>query len=90
MENNNTLKLKDNNGNNIEIEVLDIINNEDLNKEYMVYRIKDQEDVLISIINQTETNFSLDTIEDANEFKAIEDYLESKINDNQGELSLWI
>ena len=54
----------------------------------MVYRIKDQEDVLISIINQTETNFSLDTIEDANEFKAIEDYLESKINDNQGELSL--
>lgn len=88
MENNNTLKLKDNNGNNIEIEVLDIINDEDLNKEYMVYRIKDQEDVLISIINQTETNFSLDTIEDANEFKAIEDYLESKINDNQGELSL--
>lgn len=66
MENNNTLKLKDNNGNNIEIEVLDIINDEDLNKEYMVYRIKDQEDVLISIINQTETNFSLDTIEDAN------------------------
>ena len=88
MENNNSLKLKDNNGNNIEIEVLDIINDEDLNKEYMVYRIKDQEDVLISIINQTETNFSLDTIEDANEFKAIEDYLESKINDNQGELSL--
>lgn len=88
MENNNTLKLKDNNGNNIEIEVLDIIYDEDLNKEYMVYRIKDQEDVLISIINQTETNFSLDTIEDANEFKAIEDYLESKINDNQGELSL--
>ena len=85
---NSILKLKDNNGNNIDIEVLDIINDENSNKDYMVYRIKDQEDVLISIINQTETSFSLDTIEDANEFKAIEDYLESKINDNQGAMSL--
>lgn len=85
---NNILKLKDNNGNNIDIEVLDIINDENSNKDYIVYRIKDQEDVLISIINQTETSFSLDTIEDENEFKAIEDYLESKINDNQGAMSL--
>jgi len=56
----------------------------------MVYRIKNQDDVLISIINQTETSFSIDTIEDENEYKAIEGYLESKINDNQGAMSLWI
>ena len=85
---NNILQLKDNNGNNIEIEVLDIINDENSNKDYMVYRIKNQDDVLISIINQTETSFSIDTIEDENEYKAIEGYLESKINDNQGAMSL--
>lgn len=85
---NNILKLKNSDGSDIEIEVLDIINDENSSKDYMVYRIKDQEDVLISIINQTETSFSLDTIEDENEFKAIEDYLESKINDNQGAMSL--
>lgn len=85
---NNILKLKNSDGNNIEIEVLDIINDENSNKDYMVYRIKDQEDVLISIINQTETSFSLDTIEDENEYKAIEEYLAGKINDNQGALSL--
>ena len=85
---NNILKLKNSDGSDIEIEVLDIINDENSSEDYMVYRIKDQEDVLISIINQTETSFSLDTIEDENEFKAIEDYLESKINDNQGAMSL--
>lgn len=85
---NSILRIKNNDGNDIEIEILDIINDENSSKDYMVYRIKDQEDVLISIINQTETSFSLDTIEDENEFKAIEDYLESKINDNQGAISL--
>ena len=85
---NNILRIKNNDGNDIEIEVLDIINDDTSNKDYMVYRIKDQKDVLISIINQTETSFSLDTIEDENEFKAIEDYLESKINDNQGAMPL--
>lgn len=85
---NNILKLKNSDGSDIEIEVLDIINDENSNKDYMVYRIKDQEDVLISIINQTETSFSLDTIEDENEYKAIEEYLAGKINDNQGALSL--
>jgi len=34
---NNILQLKDNNGNSIEIEVLDIINDENSNKDYMVY-----------------------------------------------------
>lgn len=80
----NILKLKNSDGFDVEIEVLDIINEENSNKDYMIYRIKNTDNVLISIINQTETSFNLDTIEDEAEFKAIEDYLASKINDNQG------
>ncbi len=87
---NNILKLKTDNNGEVEIEVLDIINNELQNKDYIVYRLRDKDDVLISILNQTETGFSLDTIEDANEFREIENYLASKINDNSGAITLWI
>ena len=85
---NNILKLKTDNNGEVEIEVLDIINNELQNKDYIVYRLRDKDDVLISILNQTETSFSLDTIEDANEFREIENYLASKINDNSGAITL--
>ncbi len=85
---NNILKLKTDNNGEVEIEVLDIINNELQNKDYIVYRLRDKDDVLISILNQTETGFSLDTIEDANEFREIENYLASKINDNSGAITL--
>ena len=87
---NNILKLKTDNNGEVEIEVLDIINNELQNKDYIVYRLRDKDDVLISILNQTETGFSLDTIEDANEFREIENYLASKINDNSGAITLLI
>ena len=85
---NNILKLKTDNNGEVEIEVLDIINNGLQNKDYIVYRLRDKDDVLISILNQTETGFSLDTIEDANEFREIENYLASKINDNSGAITL--
>ena len=82
---NNILKITFDNKE-VEIEVLDIISNEENGKEYMVYRLKDQNEVLISIINQNEDSFSLDTIEDPTEFKEIEDYLASKVDDNTGEM----
>ena len=82
---NNILKLMSNNGE-VEIEVLDIINNEENGKEYMVYRFKGKDDVLTSIVNYSEDSYSLDTIEDPNEFKEIEDYLAYKAN---GEKALW-
>ena len=77
----NILKLNTDEGM-VEIEVLDIIENETLNREYMVYRIKGEDDVLISIVNETEDSFSLDRIVDEEEFQSIEDYLASKIEDN--------
>lgn len=75
----NILKLMTNNGE-VEIEVLDIINNEENGKEYMVYRLKGKDDVLISIVNYSEDSYSLGTIEDPNEFKEVEDYLAYKSN----------
>ena len=87
---NNILKLKTENGNFIEIEVYDIINNEENNKDYIVYSIKGKEGAFISILNQNETSYSLDTIEDANEFKEIEDYLEQKLNKESGERKIWV
>ena len=74
----NILKINTDKGM-VEIEVLDIIMNETLNREYMVYRFRNEDDVCISILNQTETTFSLDNIEDEEEFKCIEEYLASKI-----------
>ena len=47
---NNILKLKTDNNGEVEIEVLDIINNELQNKDYIVYRLRDKDDVLISIL----------------------------------------
>ena len=47
----NILKLKNSDGFDVEIEVLDIINEENSNKDYMIYRIKNTDNVLISIIN---------------------------------------
>ena len=76
---NNILKLMSNNGE-VEIEVLDIINNEENGKEYMVYRFKGKDDVLTSIVNYSEDSYSLGTIEDPNEFKEVEDYLAYKAN----------
>ena len=75
---NNILRIRTDDGI-VEIEVLDIIENETLNRNYIVYRFRNQDDVLISILNETEDSFSLDTIEDEEEFNSIEEYLASKI-----------
>ena len=78
---NNILRIRTDDGI-VEIEVLDIIENETLNRNYIVYRFRNQDDVLISILNETEDSFSLDSIEDEEEFKSIEEYLASKIQEN--------
>ena len=78
---NNILRIRTDGGI-VEIEVLDIIENETLNRNYIVYRFRNQDDVLISILNETEDSFSLDSIEDEEEFKSIEEYLASKIQEN--------
>ena len=62
---------------NIDIEVIDIIENNENNKKYIIYTIiGNDEDVYMSILEEYEDSFLLKTIEDANEAKMLEDYLE--------------
>lgn len=70
---------------NIDIEVIDIIENNENNKKYIIYTIiGNDEDVYMSILEEYEDSFLLKTIEDANEAKMLEDYLE-ELSEN-GEL----
>ena len=82
----NILKVKLNNSQELDIEVYDIVEVPEKNKKYIVYSVANSEndDVFISILNETENSFSLDTIEDDQELREIEQYLE-EINTKDGE-----
>lgn len=87
-EENKILKIVDEEGNMHEIQVLDIFNvNEYPNKDYILYRkneeLKDDEDeeVLLSIIEENEDNFSLISIEDELEFNTVQKLLFELLND---------
>jgi len=59
----NTLVVKNMDGQDIRINVIDIIEDTELNKEYICYTIEDMEDVYISLIeNETEDSYSLGAI----------------------------
>lgn len=59
------------------IDVIDIIENNDNGKRYMLYTIDgDEEDVFMSLLEEDENSFTLLDIEDPQEAKYIEDYLE--------------
>ena len=70
---NNVLKVKIENGNDIDVNVLDIVlgNYKGVNKQYIVYSILGSENVMISILNEDESSFSLDAIEDDQEFEYV-------------------
>ena len=59
----NTLVVKNMDGQDIRINVIDIIEDTELNKEYICYTIEDMEDVYISLIeNETDDSYSLGAI----------------------------
>ena len=60
-------------GKDVTIDVLDIFESEEYNKEYIVYNILDlnNDQIFISILNKTEDSFSLDIIESDEEYKNI-------------------
>lgn len=68
------------------INVYDIVEKTDINKKYIIYDIDgaEEDDMYISILEETETSFTLKNIEDENEYKMIEEYLEN-INNKVGE-----
>lgn len=84
MENDNSRKLTvtTDDGNQVTINVLDIIDSKEFNKEFIIYLVDgNEETVFASILNESEETFSLDTIESDQEIeyinKKIDDYLDS-------------
>lgn len=78
-ENKLTVKL---NNQDVTINVLDIIEDNENNKKYMVYNPENTEDVYMSILEETDTTYTLKTIENEEEAKRIEAYLSSLYEEN--------
>ena len=84
---NNVIKVINENGNEIEVEVLDIfslVGHDD--KEYIVYsrgkEVNDHVEVFVSILRQENNEFYLDTIEDEKEWQEVQ-----KAIDEMGEMN---
>ena len=76
------------------IKVIDEINNKsktttNQNSEtYILYKLINNEDIFISRLNEKENSFSIETIDDKDEFDAIEQFFINKLEENSGEMSL--
>lgn len=70
------------NGKPVTIDVLNIIKNNKFNREYIIYTIDNLEDsdVFASILNESETTYSLDTIETEEEIKFVKDHIQTLID----------
>lgn len=75
---NSKLKVKNLNGDDIEIDVIDIIEDQDNNKQYICYTTDDSEDVYVSCLEETEDSFSLTEITEE-ERSLIEEYMNMDI-----------
>ncbi|MBR2827882.1 MAG: DUF1292 domain-containing protein [Bacilli bacterium] len=75
---NNKIKIKDDNGKDYEVEVVDIFNVEGYNdKEYIAYTLGREVDqnnleIYVSILKQDGDNYSLENIDDEEEWKYVQ------------------
>lgn len=81
---NNKLKVTIEDGTTVDVNVLDIVDSLEFNKTFIIYAINNEEDTIFSsILNETETTFSLDTITDQKEI----DFINNEIDRVVSELS---
>ncbi|CCX36186.1 unknown [Clostridium sp. CAG:1000] len=79
---NNKLKVTIEDGSEVTVNVLDIIDSLEFNKTFMIYTVNDNdENIFASILNEKEETFSLDTITDNKEIE----YINSEIDRIVGE-----
>lgn len=73
----NILKVMMNDGREVEINVIDIIEGSynNINKKYIVYSVSGNEDIFVSVLNENDNSFSLDNIDDDNEYRYVENLL---------------
>ena len=86
--NDNFIKVKTEGGTDIILEVLDMANDVNTSKTYIVYRLLNNDDIFISILNEKESSFSIDTIDDVDEFNAVEQFFIDKLENSSGEMAI--
>ena len=73
----NKLEVTIEDGTTVTVNVLDFVDSLEFGKTYIIYTVNDNnENIFASILNETETTFSLDTITDKREI----DYINSEID----------
>ena len=74
---NTKLTLKAENGSNVTIDILDIIDSNEFNKTFIIYTLVggDSATVLASILNETDLEYSLDTITSQEEISYIDEQI---------------
>lgn len=86
MEENNKLVVTAENGQDVTINVLDIIDSEEFDKTFMIYNIDgNNEAIFASILNEKEDTFSLDTITNQKEIDFINKEIDRVIDEQEGE-----
>ena len=79
----NTLNVKIENGENITIQVLDIIDDNPFNKSFIIYTVPGNESIFASILNEGETDYSLDTIVDEKELEYVNGIIDKVIEESE-------
>ena len=79
----NTLNVQIENGGNITIQVLDIIDDNPFNKSFIIYSVPGNDSIFASILNEGETEYSLDTIEDTKELEYINALIDKAIEESE-------
>lgn len=79
----NKLKVTIEDGSEVTVNVLDIIDSLEFNKTFIIYTVNDNdENIFASILNETETTFSLDTITDNKEIDYINKEIDRVVDSN--------
>ena len=79
----NTLTVKIENGGMITIQVLDIIDENPFNTSFIIYIVQGNDSIFASILNEGETDYSIDTIEDEKELEYINDIIKKAIEESE-------
>lgn len=81
---NNKLVVTAENGQDVTINVLDIIESEEFNKTFMIYNIDgNNEAIFASILNEKEDTFSLDTITEQKEIEFINHEIDRVVQEGE-------
>lgn len=79
---NRKLKLTDENGLPIVINVIDILDENEFNKEFIIYTLEGDDDTIFaSVLNEKEDSYSLDAINNDNEINYVNEYIDKLVEE---------